>query len=411
MPTRQHAPLVLVGEDGSTRTLYSVGRASMRAAGGFDESWLQGLAFRHPEALPLQEIEPSFGPLVPICTELDTRAAGIADVLHINPLGMPTLIECKLWRNPEARREVVGQILDYARALRAWSYGDLQREVARARKQPGFDLYGHVRDSGYPDLDESAFVDNVGRNLRLGRILLLILGDGIREGVEAIAEYLQDTTMQFTLGLVEVEVYDLDVGRRVVQPRILAKTMIVNRVVIETRSTDVVVEAETEDEKRAAEAAEFSPQETWNFAFWSELLTTLQLDDPNQSFAKPLRQSNIFFPFQPKSSMWLTCFFSEKERTIGVSLGSTRTVAAAVEIGRRLEAEHEEIERAFGYPVSWSRESSGKVSIALRKSYRDLHSDSVRAEQLNWFRKTINDFVNVLRPRIGAHLEAVLAGR
>ena len=27
------------------------------------------------------------------------------------------LIECKLWRNPEARREVVGQILDYAKVL------------------------------------------------------------------------------------------------------------------------------------------------------------------------------------------------------------------------------------------------------------------------------------------------------
>jgi hypothetical protein len=100
-----------------------------------DEAWVRDLVFAHPEAVPIQELDPSFGPLVPVCTEFDTRVAGFADALFVNPLGMPTLVECKLWRNPEARLEVVGQILDYAWVLRRWTFADLQREAARARKK------------------------------------------------------------------------------------------------------------------------------------------------------------------------------------------------------------------------------------------------------------------------------------
>ena len=44
-------------------------------------------------------------------------AAGLIDVLYVSPAGLVTIVETKLWRNPEARREVVGQILDYAKEL------------------------------------------------------------------------------------------------------------------------------------------------------------------------------------------------------------------------------------------------------------------------------------------------------
>jgi hypothetical protein len=40
-------------------------------------------------------------------------------------------------------------------------------------------------------LDEASFVGAVARNLRLGRMLLLVVGNGIREGVETLTDYLQ----------------------------------------------------------------------------------------------------------------------------------------------------------------------------------------------------------------------------
>ena len=98
----------------------------------------------------------------------------------MNPLGRLTLAEFKLWRNPQARREVIGQILDYAKELASWGYEDLQREVSKTLKRPGNVLYELVRERAP---DEAAFIDRVTRHLKRGEFLLLIVGDGIREDV------------------------------------------------------------------------------------------------------------------------------------------------------------------------------------------------------------------------------------
>src|SRR5690606_32731783 len=70
-------------------------------------------------------------------------------------------------------------------------------------------------------------------NLRRGRFLLLIVGDGIREGVEAIADYLQrHAGLHFAMGLVEMPIFTLPDGGLLVTPRVLARTVSVVRTVI-----------------------------------------------------------------------------------------------------------------------------------------------------------------------------------
>jgi hypothetical protein len=80
----------------------------------YDEAWLQRLIMAHPRLLPVDQIEPAFADLVPICMELPTPS-GYLDNLLVTASGDLALVECKLWRNPEARREVIGQIIDYAK--------------------------------------------------------------------------------------------------------------------------------------------------------------------------------------------------------------------------------------------------------------------------------------------------------
>lgn len=405
MTSRQHAPLVLIAPGEATRLLQPMSLQLGRGTGGYDEAWVRDLIFAHPEAVPLGEIDPAFGPLVPVCTELDTRVAGYADALFLNPLGMPTLVECKLWRNPEARREVVGQILDYARALRRWTYSDLQREAARARRHQGFDLFSHVRDgSGLADLDQAAFVDDVTRNLAQGRVLLLVLGDGVREGVEAIADYIQGTTgLHFTFGLVEAQVFDLGDGRRVVQPRILAKTRIINRTVVDLARPELVIVDDPGETVGAEPPAKSEPneRERWMKAFWVEMLAGLELDDAEQPPANPLFKSNIFFPLPGKRDIWLTCYFSVKQSSIGIFLGYDRTSLMALEVGRRLEVDRNAIDKEIGRPVTWENRPDGKIEIGVRKHYDPLEGAAARQDQIDWFRSAINAFVNVLRPRIG----------
>ena len=85
--------------------------------------------------------------------------AGCVDALYINPLGQITLTEFKLWWNLQSRREMIGQILDYAKELASWSYEDLQRPVSIALTGSGNILYSLV-DAHSPGIDEAEFVDN-----------------------------------------------------------------------------------------------------------------------------------------------------------------------------------------------------------------------------------------------------------
>jgi len=202
MSNSPFASPLIVGGTGEVTRLRRVPLSLGEPADRFSEQWLQNLVFEHPQCLPIDEIEPGYEELVPICRELRTPA-GPLDVLFCTPHGQLCVVEVKLWRNPEARRKVVGQILDYATELSRWSYEDLQREVSRATGQRGNVLYELVAGN-HPDVEEARFVDGVSRSLRTGDFLLLVVGDGIREGVGRIADYLAGSnSLAFTFGLVE----------------------------------------------------------------------------------------------------------------------------------------------------------------------------------------------------------------
>lgn len=105
-------------------------------SGAYSEGWLQRLINRHPNLLPIDRIEPALVPLVPVCLELP-MSSGYVDNLFVTPDGELVLVECKLWRNPEARRQVVGQTLDYAKDLASWDYQDLEAAIRKAARPDG----------------------------------------------------------------------------------------------------------------------------------------------------------------------------------------------------------------------------------------------------------------------------------
>ena len=87
------------------------------ASGGRSEAWLRDFLLAHPSVLPTAAIDPAYADPIPVCRELRTPA-GPLDCLFATRFGGLVVVECKLWRNPQARREVVGQILDYAKETR-----------------------------------------------------------------------------------------------------------------------------------------------------------------------------------------------------------------------------------------------------------------------------------------------------
>jgi hypothetical protein len=203
----------------------------------YDEAWLQGLIDSTPECLPIREIEPAFEGVVSVAREVPTPRGPI-DNLLMTPSGGIVIVEAKLWRNPEARRKVVAQALDYAAALFAMNYETFEAAVLKgnhgARLKP---QRLHDRFDGPDSLPEAAFVDAVSNNLRKGRALVLIVGDGIRAEAEALADLVSGrTSQQFALALVELKLYRLSgVDGVLVIPSTLAKTHHVVREVIDFR--------------------------------------------------------------------------------------------------------------------------------------------------------------------------------
>jgi hypothetical protein len=236
---RQHGiPLVVAGPEhrGKGAPLERLPRETINEEGTlYDEQWLQHLVHAHPELLPITEIEPAFEPAIAVCIELPT-SKGYIDNFFVTPTGNLLFAECKLWRNPEARRQVVAQVMDYVESITSWGYADLEEAVRRAQLpdggRPQNGLYDLV--SGDQELDEAEFVDAVSRNLRLGRGLFFIVGDGIREETESLTAHLQaHPGLHFALALVELALFRLPGdGGVLVQPRLIARTVNIERAII-----------------------------------------------------------------------------------------------------------------------------------------------------------------------------------
>jgi len=90
------------------------------------------------------------------------------------------------------------------------------------------------------DLHEKELIDSVSKSLRTGRFLLLIVGDGIREGLENIMGVLHShPQMHFTFGLVELQIYrhsKAPAGTLII-PQVVANTVEIVRATVRVETT------------------------------------------------------------------------------------------------------------------------------------------------------------------------------
>jgi len=242
---RRTAPPLLVSTNPASAQLLPRRELRTREASGYDELFVQELVHHCPTVLPVGEIEPAFSPVTSVCMELPL-ASGYLDNLLVTPRGDLVAVECKLWRNVEARREVIAQIIDYAKDLQALTYDGLETAIRQARNEPDFKLYAHAcvgDEEPEPQLDETRFVDAVSRNLRRGRCLLVIVGDGITENVEGLTEFLQQHAgLHFALVLVQLSVHDLPgTEQRIVIPSIPLRTTNIVRGIVQVDDGRVTI--------------------------------------------------------------------------------------------------------------------------------------------------------------------------
>ena len=368
-------------------------------AGQITERWLQETLFCAPKALPASEVDPHIGMLIPVCMELET-GAGPADILYVTPTGQIVVVETKLWRNPEARREVVGQVLDYAKQLTSWTYGVLEQSAALAAKRSPKGFLLETVSAHTTGLDSAAFVDAIERSLRTGDFLLLIVGDGIRLGAESLVTFLERYGhMSFKLGLLEVAIYQMPGGGRLLQPRVLAKTEILQRTVLIGPSGPVLVEQAAQGD----DAPDNSAQRDWYRAFWSEFLIRLQAIDSELGGFEPANSTNQFFPMPPSGSKaWISAYIAQSSGKAGAYLTFAKAYEQGLTVYEMLLADRDAIDSEFGGALSWERDGDKVYVSAPTVRVSNLNNTSDRSRALDHLAQHAVRLIRVLRPRLEA---------
>lgn len=364
----------------------------------FDENWLQATLYDHPTVLPIEEIDIAYSGCLPVCRELNTPAGPI-DLLYVTPQGRLVIVETKLWRNPEARRTVLTQTLDYAKELATWDFDDLSREVGKVIGRPGTGILDVVRKA-HPEINERDFADQVATTLRTGRFLLLIVGDGIREGVHALTDFLDRYgSLEFTFGLVEIGVYEHpDIGR-LIHPRVLAKTAIIKRSIVTVDKVLVLRESGPEQEVQEEVDEEWAKRSVFYADFWTRFLASLAIDDASQPKAKVSKTENVYFYMPPSSTLaWVSAYFSQSKKQVGVYLRLTNSDAGK-SLFDALKEQRQEIEQALGPSLVWT-DKNGKYGISITMPYDDLSQQESVAAIEGFFKLWLNRFISTFRPRL-----------
>ena len=137
----------------------------------------------------LVPVDPAAGDAHVVFAREVPTISGPIDLVGIGSSGSITIMECKLAKSHQIKREVVGQVLDYAAAL--WEIEPAKFTAAFARKA-GSDPFEALREKlngADPPWDEEACRSEVARRLQEGDFRLLIAVDRIDPELRRIIKF------------------------------------------------------------------------------------------------------------------------------------------------------------------------------------------------------------------------------
>ena len=290
-----------------------------------DEDTLQRLIAEHPELLDGEQIRPGD----PRRWILVTREQGVPDTvgstarwsldhLLIDQDGVPTLVEVKRGANPEVRRTVVGQMLDYAaHAPLTWTIDELRRTFEGSVDEPDEELRKLLLTDG--ELDSDAFWEGVSTNLAAKRLRLLFVADAIPDELAHVVEFLNEQMPNIEVLAVEIKQFR-SFSMQTLVPRVIGRTAGVSGSAVSRSSSsrrkldrDILLDELSDDDVRAAAlrlldvAEECGARLSWG----SASVTIRAICD---SWTKPVTVAWIYVPSE--STSWA----GQSEFTFGATL-------------------------------------------------------------------------------------------
>lgn len=180
------------------------------------EEVLQALLETHPDLLAGAQMTPE----APRRWALVKREQGVpdrddagsrwsVDHLFVDQDAVPTLVEVKRSTDTRIRREVVGQMLDYAaNGVRYWPVESLRLAFEETQEKLGnnpLETLASLSDEG--DVTAEEFFARVGDNLRSGRIRMVFVADVIPDELMRIVEFLNEQMSPAEVFAVQVKQY------------------------------------------------------------------------------------------------------------------------------------------------------------------------------------------------------------
>ena len=195
------------------------------------ERLLQELLARHSDLLAGEQInvdDPRRWLLVTremsVPGEVDGAGRWSLDHLFLDQDAVPTLVEVKRSSDTRIRREVIGQMLDYAaNAVVYWPLEEIRSKFERRCESTGEDPNDVLADFLGEDHSIDEFWQAVKTNLQAGRIRMIFVADSIPAELRRIVEFLNEQMDPAEVLAIEVKQF---VGKDVktLVPRVLGQT-------------------------------------------------------------------------------------------------------------------------------------------------------------------------------------------
>ena len=186
---------------------------------------MQALVGAHPELIADQD-----GPLLlirreqPIVDRQDGSGRWSLDHLFVTRGGVPVLVELKRAVDTRLRREVVGQMLDYAANGTAyWQAGRIAESYAATAAREGRDADAELAGFLGGGAEPESFWSQVDANFSAGRIKMVFVADTIPRELARIGECLNEQ-MRADVRAVELSWFESEAGVTALSPRYIGET-------------------------------------------------------------------------------------------------------------------------------------------------------------------------------------------
>ena len=195
------------------------------------EELLQRLLAQYPNLLAGNQVdgaEPRRWLLVsrevPLASEEEGGGRWSVDHLFLDQDAVPTIVEVKRSTDTRIRREVVGQMLDYAaNAVVYWPVESLRARFEGACESEGLDADEVLEEFLGLEADGEEFWQKAKTNLQAGKVRLVFVADEIPSELRRIVEFLNEQMDPAEVLAVEIKQY-VGGDLKTLVPRVVGQT-------------------------------------------------------------------------------------------------------------------------------------------------------------------------------------------